>query len=79
MTTYVYDKDRKMMVEKDKAVSPQLHHVMPDIKDYQVVGPEYGKVITSRSKHREYLKRHNLIEVGDQKPECLKKTHLQKR
>lgn len=60
------------MVEKQFAPQSQLFHVIPDIKDYRVVGPEYGKVITSRSKHREYLKRHNLVEVGDQKPKWMK-------
>jgi hypothetical protein len=52
------------LVEKPK-LKPPTFHVMNDIKDYRVVGPEYGKVITSRSRHREYLKRHNLIEVGN--------------
>ena len=65
--TYVYDKHLKTMVEKTVVVRPRFHHVMPDIEDYRVVGPEYGKVITSRSRHREYLKRHNLIEVGNER------------
>ena len=47
-----------------KRVAP---HVMPDMQPYQVVGPEYGKCITSRSKHREYLKQHDLIEVGNER------------
>lgn len=54
------------LVEKEK-VPPPTFHVMRDIDDYRVVGPEYGKVITSRSRHREYLKRHNLIEVGNER------------
>ena len=53
-------------VEKPE-VKPPTFHVMPDIKDYRVVGPEYGKLITSRSRHREYLKRHSLIEVGNER------------
>ena len=55
------------LVEKPKVERPKFHHIMPDIKDYQVVGPEYGKVITSRSRHREYLRQHNLIEVGNER------------
>ena len=55
------------LVEKVKSIPPKFHHVMSDIKDYRVVGPEYGKVITSRSRHREYLKKHNLIEVGNER------------
>jgi hypothetical protein len=39
---------------------------MGDIDPYKAIGPEYGKMITSRSKHREYLKKHNLIEVGNE-------------
>lgn len=70
--TFVYDKYAKKLVERASIPRLAVHHVMPDIKEYQVVGPEYGKVITSRSKHRAYLKAHNLVEVGDQKPQWLK-------
>lgn len=71
--TYVFDRQLKKMVEKQEATpESRAFNVIPDIKDYRVVGPEYGKVITSRSKHREYLKRHNLVEVGDQKPKWMK-------
>ena len=69
--TYVYDKELGKMVEKEFAKTESFPHIIPDIKEYQVVGPEFGKVITSRSKHREYLKRHNLVEVGDQKPKWM--------
>lgn len=39
-------------------------HVMPDIKPYrsQIDGSE----ITSRSKHREHLREHGCIEVGNE-------------
>lgn len=39
--------------------------IMPDIKPYRstVTGEEIG----SRSRHREYLKRHNLVEIGNEK------------
>jgi len=73
--TYVYCPEKHKMVEKGEEVRPKVHHVMPDIQPYQVVGPEYGKVISSRSKHREYLRSHGLVEVGDQKPKCLKNKH----
>lgn len=72
--TYVYDQYQKKMVEKgEKAHESVAPHVMPDIQPYRAVGPEYGKVISSRSKHREYLRTHGLIEVGDQKPKWMKK------
>lgn len=54
------------MVEKPK-VKPRTFHVMSDIDEYRVVGPEYGKLITSRPKHREYLRKHSLIEVGNER------------
>jgi len=41
--------------------------IIPDIEAYQVAGPEYGKWITSRRHHREYLKRHGLEEAGNEK------------
>ena len=69
--TYVYDKASGLMVEKTMIERPAGIRILPDINEYQVVGPEYGKVITSRSKHREYLKRHNLMEIGDQKPKWM--------
>ena len=71
--TYIYDKESGEMVEKTHAHVAKHHYIIPDIKEYQVVGPEYGKVITSRSRHREYLKRHELVEVGDQKPKWMTK------
>ena len=64
--TYVL-RDGKL-VEKDTA--PPLRkgpHVMPDIQPYRAVGPEYGRVIKSRSEHRAYLKQHGLIEVGNER------------
>lgn len=70
--TYVYDKATGKMVEKTAEIARELGiRIIPDINEYQVVGPEYGKVITSRSRHREYLKRHNLMEIGDQKPKWM--------
>lgn len=45
--------------------------VVEDIKPYKSVVT--GEMITSRSKHREHLKRNNLVEVGDQLPPSLKK------
>ena len=44
-----------------------VHHIMPDIEAYQAVGPEAGRVISSRSKEREYLRQHNLTQVGNEK------------
>ena len=49
-------------------------HVNPDIEPYQAVaGDMAGKYITSRRKHREFLKRNRLYEVGNEKPKDTKK------
>lgn len=40
------------------------HYVMPDIHGYRSMAS--GEYITSRSRHREELKRHGLIEVGNE-------------
>jgi hypothetical protein len=42
--------------------------VMSDIEEYRNMVD--GKPITSRSEHREFLKRHNLIEVGNEAPKA---------
>ena len=66
---YRYDQNLGKMVEvtPDAPTQNKSAYVMEDLKPYQVVGPEQGKWITSRSQHRDYLKRHNLIEVGNEK------------
>ncbi len=66
--TYRYDKKSGSMVEvTNSAPARRGPYVIGDIEPYQAVGPEYGKWITSRSQHREYLKAHNLTEVGNEK------------
>lgn len=39
------------------------HHVMPDIKPYKSMID--GKEITSRSHHREHLRAHGCVEIGN--------------
>jgi hypothetical protein len=47
---------------------PRFHHVIPDIQPYKAVaGDMAGKYITSRSQHREFLKRNDFTEVGNEK------------
>lgn len=42
--------------------------ILGDIKPYRAVtGDRAGKWITSRSEHREFLRRNNLEEVGNEK------------
>ena len=67
--TFRYDKNLGSMVEVTGPVVRERAgpHIMGDIEPYQAVGPEYGTWIKSRSQHREYLKRHNLQEVGNER------------
>jgi hypothetical protein len=64
-----------------KAARKKVHHIMPDIEPYRAVAGEDAKkgvYITSRSKEREYLKRNDCIQVGNEKDHFFKyngKTH----
>lgn len=64
-----------------KEAHKRVHHIMPDIEPYRAVAGEDAKkgvYITSRSKEREYLKRNNCIQVGNEKEYFFKyggKTH----
>lgn len=46
------------------AASQPVHYVMPDIQPYRSMVD--GSMISSRSKHREHLRMHNCIEVGNE-------------
>jgi hypothetical protein len=63
---YVYDKETDSMVEVTSDWSPPSGGlmVMPDIKPYKSMIT--GETITSRSKHRQHLKDHDCIEVGNE-------------
>ena len=45
-------------------MSKKTHHIMRDIKPYKSMIT--GETISRRSKHREHLKRHGCIEVGNE-------------
>jgi hypothetical protein len=49
--------------ELDKHTKPG-HQIMLDIQPYKSMVD--GSMITSRSKHREHLRRHNCFEVGNE-------------
>ena len=54
------------LVEVDESYLPEPradHHIMPDIKPYRSMAD--GTWVTSRSTHREMLKRNNCFEVGN--------------
>ena len=46
-----------------------VHHIMPDIDPYLPAGGDgaWKEPITSRSKEREYLKRNNCVQVGNER------------
>lgn len=51
----------------EKGTEPERAHapmVMPDIKPYKSMID--GSVITSRSRHREHLRAHGCIEIGNE-------------
>lgn len=52
-------------VEEYRSIEPKSAMVMPDIEPYQSMAD--GTWITSRSQHREHLKRHGCIEIGNEK------------
>ena len=62
---WVYDKNgRAIEVTQDWRPEPRSdYHIMPDIKPYQSMID--GREITSRSKHREHLRAHNCVEIGN--------------
>lgn len=41
------------------------HHVTPEFTPYKATGHERGKVIGSRRAHRDYLRKHNYEEIGN--------------
>lgn len=61
---WIYRNGEAIEVSSDyQATASAEYHVMPDIQPYQSMAD--GSMIMSRSQHREHLKRHNLVEVGN--------------
>ena len=52
------------LVEKSEAMKSHSVNIMRDIEPYQNV-KNFGW-IQSRSQHKEFLRKHNLIEVGNE-------------
>ncbi len=65
--SFVWDPVTQAMVPKEEylenmeALGPM---VIPDIQPYQSMAT--GEMITSRSRHREHLRQHGLVEVGNE-------------
>lgn len=63
--TYIYVNGE--LVEKGSKKHYDSPMVMPDIQPYKSMID--GSMITSRSVHRDHLRQHNCIEVGNEKME----------
>lgn len=62
---WVYINGEAYEVGVDSLPEPKAHYVMPDIKPYKSMID--GSYIGSRSTHREHLRAHGCIEVGNEK------------
>lgn len=65
--SFVYDSKLNAMISKEDYVPSDIHApmVMSDIQGYKSM--QTGEWIGSRSTHREHLKTHRLIEIGNEK------------
>ena len=63
-TRWIYKNGVAHQVDHSWTAEPRSeYHVMGDIQPYKSMVT--GEMITSRSIHREHLKRHGMIEVGN--------------
>lgn len=60
---WIYDPKTKEMVPAEEFQREPLPFVMGDIGAYQ--SQKTGEMIKGRAAHREHLKRHGLVEIGD--------------
>ncbi len=63
---YRQDPQTLELVPMDEAAYFAVHHVMPEIAPYKSMVT--GETIESRSRHQEHLRRHNMIEIGNEVP-----------
>lgn len=61
-TRYVQLANGKLVPIEER--EPVKLQIVPDINPYQSMAT--GEMITSRQEHREHLKRHNLVELGNE-------------
>lgn len=68
--TWIQDPVTGELIPKEEWRGPSVSktaYVMPDIQGYKSMAT--GEWISSRSEHREHLKRHGLVEIGNEKIE----------
>ena len=61
--------DEPIFENKPRKARRRVHHIMPDIQPYKAVAGDEakrGEYITSRAKEREYLRRNNCVQVGNE-------------
>jgi hypothetical protein len=64
---YIQHPETLELIPADQYVAPQKTSgpmILPDIKPYQSMVT--GEIIDGRKSHREHLKRHNVVEVGNE-------------
>jgi hypothetical protein len=64
---YIQDPVTHQLVPEEEWAGPsssQATYIAPDIQPYR--STITGEMITSRSQHREHLKRHNCFEIGNE-------------
>tara|TARA_R100001369_G_scaffold8489_1_gene20780 strand:- start:141 stop:353 length:213 start_codon:yes stop_codon:yes gene_type:complete len=66
--TYIFVDGK--LVEKSEAIKAHSVNIMKDIEPYQNM-KDLGW-IQSRSQHREFLRKHNVIEVGNEQNHIFK-------
>ena len=57
-------------IEIEKYDPEPSHYIMPDIQPYKSMAD--GSMITGRRQHREHLRQHNCIEIGNEVMETKK-------
>tara|TARA_R100001460_G_scaffold10335_3_gene24444 strand:- start:2714 stop:2923 length:210 start_codon:yes stop_codon:yes gene_type:complete len=67
-TTYIYQDGN--LVEKSKGAKANSVNIMRDIEPYQNMKDRGW--ITSRSQHREFLRKNNFVEIGNEQNHLLK-------
>jgi len=69
VTKYVWFAGEWTPVEKLKKITRRAGpFIQSDIQEYRAVGAPGAPMIGSRSEHRAMLRRHNLTEVGNERP-----------
>tara|TARA_R100000458_G_C8225679_1_gene208803 strand:- start:246 stop:455 length:210 start_codon:yes stop_codon:yes gene_type:complete len=66
--TFIYEDGK--LVEKTRSARAKRLNIMRDIEPYQNMKDKGW--ITSRSQHREFLRKNNFIEVGNEQNHLLK-------